>query len=223
MSHLDLETLARLIDEPATAAEAAHLEVCAECRRELDAMRDDVAALKELPDLLPPPPRAWPALEARLRNEGLIREPGRELAGGARFRLAASVALLILGGMSGFALRGWLGDTPAAPIRSGPMATAATGAVASPPATAEEAERVLREAEAAYLAALARYAEFAPAGRASDPVARLAALEDILFTTREALDAAPADPIINGYHLSALAQREATVRQIALTPGDRWY
>ena len=218
MSHLDLETLARLIDEPATAAEAAHLEACAECRSELDALRDDIAALKELPDLLPPPPRAWPALEARLRNEGLIREPARVHAGGARFRLAASVALLILGGISGFALRGWIGASPAAP-----MATVVPGAAASTPATADEAERALREAEAAYLAALARFAEFAPASRTSDPVARLAALEDILFTTREALNAAPADPIINGYHLSALAQREATVRQIALTPGDRWY
>ena len=104
MMHLTLETLARLVDEEATPAEAEHLRRCVSCREELETLRDEVAALAELPRLVPPPPSAWPALEKRLRAEGLIApapEAGRvpEAArpspwGGARLlRLAAAIAL----------------------------------------------------------------------------------------------------------------------------------
>jgi hypothetical protein len=72
-------------------------------------------------------------------------------------------------------------------------------------------------AEAAYLRALARFTEAAPSS-GTDPVARLAALESILMTTQAALQEAPADPVINGYHLTALAQRDAVLRQIAVQP-----
>jgi hypothetical protein len=53
-----------------------------------------------------------------------------------------------------------------------------------------------------------------------DPVARLAALDNIVLTTAEALHEAPTDPIINGYHLSALAQRDAVLRQLAVRAAD---
>lgn len=92
------------------------------------------------------------------------------------------------------------------------------------PRTAEEAAMLLRDAESVYLDALARYAQLAGgAGEASDPLARLAALEGIVLTTREALGRAPADPVINGYHMTALAQREATLRQIAATSRNPWF
>jgi hypothetical protein len=54
------------------------------------------------------------------------------------------------------------------------------------------------------------------------PAARLAALEGILLSTGAALEAAPADPMINGYYLSAIGQREAMLRQIAAA-GEPWY
>ncbi len=57
----------------------------------------------------------------------------------------------------------------------------------------------------------------------ADPVARLATLESIAAITRSALDQAPADPIINGYHLTALAQKEATLRQIAASKNGKWF
>jgi hypothetical protein len=50
----------------------------------------------------------------------------------------------------------------------------------------------------------------------TDPVARQAALESILLTTNAALREAPADPVINGYHLTALAERDAVLKAIAV-------
>src|SRR6185437_5784145 len=147
-----------------------------------------------LPDLLPPPPAAWPALEARLEEEGLISRERTSPAAGADWRLrrVASLALFLLGGLGGYLLRGELAPTPA------------TEAVASAPARSrEEAQRALERAEGAYVAALARYAELADDPSAADPLTRLAALETIVRTTGEALAAAPADPVINGYHMTA--------------------
>jgi hypothetical protein len=92
------------------------------------------------------------------------------------------------------------------------------------PRTAEEAAVLVRDAESIYLDALNRYAQLtAGAEDGIDPLARLAALEGIVLTTREALGRAPADPIINGYHMTALAQREATLRQIATSTRNPWF
>lgn len=215
MIHLTLEALARLVDEPPEAAEARHLEACAACRRELETLGEDVAALNELPDLLPPRPGAWPALEERLVEEGLLGPARRDRLpdAGRILRLAASLALFLLGGASGFLLRGEAGF----PFPGSGEPRLVGAAAGSDPA------RSLEEAEAAYLATLARYAELSAPSSAADPVARLAALDNIVQTTREALNAAPADPVINGYHLTALAQREATMKQIVLASDDKWY
>ena len=91
------------------------------------------------------------------------------------------------------------------------------------PGTADEALEQLRAAEASYLDALTRFAEFSGGTAAGDPAARLAALEGIVLTTRAALGQAPTDPVINGYHLTALAQRDATLRQISATNNDSWF
>jgi hypothetical protein len=56
-----------------------------------------------------------------------------------------------------------------------------------------------------------------------DPYARLAALEAITSITRAALGQAPADPVLNGYHVTATAQRDATLRQIAAQTTDSWF
>jgi hypothetical protein len=96
-------------------------------------------------------------------------------------------------------------------------------AVALAPArTAEEAASRLRTAESGYLAALERYAELSGRIEEGDPLARLAALESIVATTRAALGRAPADPVINGYHLTAVAQRDALLRQVSAS-GQTWY
>jgi hypothetical protein len=91
------------------------------------------------------------------------------------------------------------------------------------PRTMDEAIVQLRQAEDLYLAALTRYAEMATQAGTGDPVSRLAALQSIVMTTQAALNQTPTDPVINGYHLTALSHRDAALRQVAAATGDRWY
>jgi hypothetical protein len=246
MSHLNLETLARLIDDTPDPTEAGHLDNCEQCRDELEAMRADVAALQMLPDVEPPIVQ-WVRLEQRLEREGLMRRNWRWQP--TALRAAAAVVIFVLGGISSALLmrsepREYLTqaeqpasrevqqieplvNTPATlaenQITAAPLPSVATQpATMQPPRTAEEAATRLRAAEADYLTALTRFSEFAGRMAEGDPVARLAALESIVATTRAALGRAPADPVINGYHLTAVAQRDALLRQVSAS-GQTWY
>lgn len=259
MSHLSLEDLARLLDEPSTSDEAAHLAACAACRDELDAMLAELRELRRLGPLAPPA-GAWDVLAARLvRDDALAPRAGwrRPL-----LRLAAALAIFALGGLAGALARGApaaapLAEATRAPAPTGaPPAPAAGAGAVTPPAaprpsapdepepsfaaepaedeaglepavavrTTEDAARAVESAERAYLMALTRYAEMAsPTAPEREAVARLAALESIVLTTRAALNEAPADPIINGYHLAALAQRDAVIRQVASKGSEPWF
>jgi hypothetical protein len=246
MSHLTLETLARLIDDAPDPTEAGHLDICRDCRDELEALRADAAALHALPD--PDPSLAqWVRLEQRLEREGLLRRSWRWQP--VALRMAAAVVIFVLGGVSAALVTRpsntrymTANDTPARQVIEQPVAvpapntTLASDAVtqAEPPVqrvpavalaparTAEEAASRLRTAESGYLAALERYAELSGRIEEGDPLARLAALESIVATTRAALGRAPADPVINGYHLTAVAQRDALLRQVSAS-GQTWY
>jgi hypothetical protein len=221
MQHLSTETLARLVDESPAHEERAHLEGCAACRQELEALRGQTAALADLP-ARSTPRRGWPLLEARLAREGLLRTPAPAAAGWSRGRLlraAAFVGLFLLGGAGGLVV----GRAPAGAGGNARPGGEAGWALAGEARTPEAAVRELQQAEAAYLAALNRYQELSGMAREADPAARLAALEGIVLTTRAALEAAPADPMINGYYLTALGQRDAVLRQIAQTSADPWF
>lgn len=85
-----------------------------------------------------------------------------------------------------------------------------------------EAAAALADAERDYLRALADYAATATAEDA-DPVTRLATLEGLVRATRHALERAPEDPVINGYHLAAMGERDAMLRQIARSSEETWY
>lgn len=210
MRHLDLETLARLVDEPATREEGAHLEGCTECAEEIRELRGQRDALLNLPGM-PPPSAAWAMLEERLEGEGLLRRAAPRRLRGPGLRIAASLVLFLGGGVAGAAWQ---------EARAG----AAPDPVAARPASAAQASLRLQEAQAAYLQALTQYAEMTGADDTADPVNRLAALEGIVLTTQAALQRAPADPVINGYHLTALGQKEAVLRQIARsTDNDTWF
>lgn len=249
MSHLTPETLARLIEEAPEPTEAEHLDHCTECRAELEAMRADVAALNMLPDPEPSPAQ-WLRLEQRLEREGLMRRRSRWQP--MLLRMAAAFVMFALGGASAaLVLRSTpqqqlvstdplprtvqpqqvpVLNTPVTitdsnrtpePVMVATRPTPASAEVLTP-RTPQEAAALLRTAESAYLAALSRYAELSGGGEEIDPLARLAALESIVATTRAALGNAPADPVINGYHLTAVAQRDALLRQVSAS-GQTWY
>ena len=226
MQHLMIETVARLVDEAPAATEAEHLEQCVECRALLEAMRADAAALRDLP-MIEPPPTEWPDLEQRLLDEGLIRRRAGAPAWRANaMRFAASLTLFVVGAASGVAwTRANTGPSPLASATGARTAGSGTPTLiaATEPETAEETIQLYRQAEALYLDALTRVAELDDQRTGGDPLARLAALESIATITRSALDQAPADPVLNGYHLTALAQREATIRQIAASKPGRWF
>jgi hypothetical protein len=214
MQHLNDEELARLVDEDPTDEEVAHLELCATCASEVMAMRQQTQALASLPDL-EPPPRLAARLHAGMAVEGLLLSNRSRRQ--AMLRVAASLALFAAGGLAGFVGRGATDVAPLARIDR------------SPPGSVAEAAQRLQQAESAYTAALAAYSEVGGSVPAPDPVNRLAALEGIVLTTRAALNEAPADPVINGYHLTALEQRDAILRQIESDPAQdendeqEWY
>lgn len=274
MQHLTLEALARLVDEPAGPDEAAHVASCLVCRRELDGMRAQTAALAGLDDP-DPAPEAWFRLETALRAEGLIRdEPARPAARYAArgwLRIAAGVALFLLGGAAGVYLRGHSSTTVASgpeTLRGDPVVVrpgedgrfASSAPVAGPdvdlrgPAVVEpvtgpgvrltstggggavpqarrrapspqeaSAARELAEAEAGYLAALQRYANIADPRSGADAATRMAALDRMVTTTRAALESAPDDPVINGYHLAALRERDELRRQMVQPAENDWF
>jgi hypothetical protein len=242
MSHLSLETIARIVDEGASADEQAHLAACRICTAELEGMREDVQSLHMMPDISPAP-EAWGALERRLTDEGLIRARPRFTLSSFTplMQMAAAVVLFIGGSVAGrmtapvvtqYVAAGEQrnntqatpGTSQQTPVQS-PAVSLTSNALSgnTQPRSAEEAAQMLRDMEELYLNALTRYAEFTSVPQTNDPVARLAALQSIVNTTQAALNAAPADPVINGYHLTALAQRDATLRQVAAATGDRWY
>jgi hypothetical protein len=82
----------------------------------------------------------------------------------------------------------------------------------------DEALVALRRYEVAYQHAAAYLADHDSTTRVDDSDAyraRLAALDRAGRAMSEALREAPYDPVINGYYLTTLGQREATLRQLA--------
>ena len=218
MEHLSLETLARLVDETPGPGEREHLAACAACASELEALRHQTEALGSMPALAPAA-EDWDVLEARLRSEGLVQDPGlRERSGLARtpgwMRTAAAVVLFLGGTGMGMALD--RGGGAVLPWESRPSA----GVPVADAATLDEAAGAVRLAEERYVAALSRYrqllAHHGGEGGVGDPASRFAALEYLVAAGQAAVRQAPADPFLNGLLASALAEREATLRTISV-------
>jgi hypothetical protein len=81
----------------------------------------------------------------------------------------------------------------------------------------------LLQAELAYRSALQRYAQAAEATRSADPQVRLAALERLVTATSTALERSPDDPVVNGYHLAAVRERDEVRRRIASDAQKNWF
>jgi hypothetical protein len=224
MSHLTIETLARLVDESPTAAEQTHLARCAACRAVLDDLRaqtTELAALGALPTV-EPPAHAWDRIATRVETDHLVpvHRPW-PLTGIAR---VAAAVLLFAGGM---AVGAFLTRAQSA-ARTDARAAAPNDDSGSAMTVAAKPEDIalarLRIAELMYTNALLDYAKITSPEPPRDAAARLATLETIVVTTRTALERAPADPLINSYYLAALAERETLLGQLRRTPeAGQWY
>lgn len=225
MEHLTLETLARLVDETAVGADAEHLAGCERCAAELDALREQTAALGALADMRPAR-GAWDTLEARLTSEGLIRrEPwfGGSMGTTPGWMRAAAAVMLFVGGAGLGAAFG--GDAVSLPGRAGPEATPFQ--LASNATSVDEAAEAVRVAERQFMDAMIRYRQLLDAENGGEPLgepgAHYAALEYLAAAAQVAVQQAPADPFLNGLLASTLAEREAARQEVVRRAGTDWY
>ena len=228
MLHLHTERLAELGDDTPTVEEAAHLAACNACARERDAYRALIAMAAAEREPFGLPLTRWDAIATELAGVESPLVPGITPARRMNRRalqVAAAVLLVAGGAIVGRVSAG----AHALPAGADQVASMATQ-VPSPPSaihpasdstpftSAEEARAAQRRSEALYQQAAAYLARVDTTGIGSgSPVAfqsRLAALDRVISTTREAMREAPHDPVINGYYLTTLGQREATLRQL---------
>ncbi|MEO7714131.1 MAG: hypothetical protein ABIV10_14540 [Gemmatimonadaceae bacterium] len=229
MLHLSTERLAALADDHATADESAHLATCAACARERDAYRALVAMAGAERSAFGLPLTRWDTIASALEagaGSGAPADltPRRTLRVASRWPLRAAAGLLLLAGgaVLGRATAG-TDVTPGTPSAS----TSTTQVVADSGArlvsdaafaSIEDARAAQRRSEQLYQQAVAYLAQYdSTAVDDGSPVAyksRLAALDRVISATGEAMREAPHDPVINGYYLTTLGQREATIRQL---------
>lgn len=219
MLHLSTERLASLVDESPTPAELVHLTGCAECTRERAMFRSlaDLAAAES--KRIGSPLTSWESLAPALLADGVI-DDGRVLRLGARhgrrpWLQAAAVVLFIAGGM--MAGRYTAGASPL-PMNVGSQPVASLIDTTARFTSAAEARQAQAQSQALYETATAFLAQQDTTSRSADSPTtirtRLAAIEQTQDVMGEALKKAPYDAVINGYYLSTLGQREATLRQL---------
>ena len=217
MSHISPERLAALVDETAMPHEASHLAECAECTDELAAHRRLVRLALAEASREGPPLNDWAALGAMLKAEGIVSTmplaPPRAARTVWAMRIAAGLVLVAGSALAGRWSAGF--DFPAAPQQAASTASAAAAPVFASP---QAAMQVLTSSQqqysdaAAYLAAQDTTSHFIGLN-VNTYRARLTALDNIVASTRTALYQAPQDPVLNQYYLSAMAAREATLKQ----------
>ena len=222
-SHLPDERLAALIDEPPTPAELAHLASCERCAAERAAQRSLREMARAHGARIGEPLTTWEALAPALRADGIIDTGEWRVARRPRLWdsvwLQAAAAILIA--LSGIAYGRYSAVGSVLPGHvAGSDSTVSFSSVEEARA-AQERYQTLYESAALYLAghdsSLVEHESPAAMRR------RLATLDEVGATVRQALSKSPGDPVINGYYLTTLEQREATLRQLnaALPVGIR--
>lgn len=220
MSHISPERLAALVDETATPEEASHLAACTPCTAELAAHRRLVRmALTDTPRE-GAPLNDWASLGAALKAEGVISAAPIAVAPPARaqwaVRIAAGLLLVTGSALAGrWSAGGGLPSVAPQAAQSTPAASAAAAPVFESPQAAMQvltASQQQYSDAAAYLAAQDTTSHFIGLN-VNTFRARLTALDNIVASTRAALYQAPQDPVLNQYYLSAMAAREATLKQ----------
>jgi hypothetical protein len=234
MSHLSTDRLAALGDDEPTPAEAAHLSACAECAREQAAYRTLVAMAHAERDSIGLPLTRWDAIAGALAAESSA-EARPLLAPAApstrtyvrrftRMPLQAAAAVLLVA--AGMVAGRMTASVPSVPGQSITQTSERAGLArnVSLPAdsiffsSVDDARDAQARSEAIYLRATAFLAQQdSSAASDANPVvvqSRLAALDQATSTMQKAMRQAPHDPVINGYYLTTLGQREATLRQL---------
>jgi len=98
VEHLTLEQLGDLIDERLAGAEQGlideHLALCAGCAERLSQLETLIAAARDLPGEIAPPPTVWNAVRTQIQPVRATRRPFRwQLAAAAVLLVAASSAI----------------------------------------------------------------------------------------------------------------------------------
>jgi len=229
MLHLSTDRLAALGDDqpPPTPAEVAHLATCAECARERGAYQTLVAMAHAERAPLGLPLTRWESIASALAAEEvplLVRRPPTSRA--ARWPLQVAAGLLLVAGGAMFG-RMSAGTSPLRGVATQRLTAAGAGtssterlAAESVFASVDEARAAQTRSEQLYQQAAAFLAQHDSSGAADGPIAvrsRLAYVDRVLSATRQAMREAPHDPVINGYYLTTIGQREATLRQLNTT------
>jgi hypothetical protein len=218
MEHLNLEQLARLVDEQPTPEEQRILDKDPGLKRELEALRSQTRSLRDLPALLPPP-GGWHQLEKTLVSAGLISSPAGPIVWRKWLQVAAALVIFI--GGTAF---GWVtAEAPASVwVRGGnPVAravsTGAPGSIQEALLRVETTEREYRQASAHYRLFLNEHAgqQINP-----NPATRVPFLDAMVAAGYLAAEALPADPFINAFLIETLAERDQTLRQVRQ---DNWH
>ena len=220
MQHLSIERLAELGDVEPTRDEAEHLASCAQCARERAAYRRLAGLAGGERSRIGVPLTAWDALRTRLVEDGLIARDDsawrRVTLGGTRrvLQMAAGLVLMAGGLVAG---RLTTGMSYMQALAIGNDAPAAESAGPAQFASSAEALAVLNQAYERYSSAATYLAatDTVTSGQAFERFrARLAFLDQVAQTTREALAEAPQDPFINQYYVSTLGARDATLQRM---------
>ena len=243
MSHLSAERLASLADSGTSPApgEVIHLAECAACAAERRAYATLVTDARAERGALAAPLTTWDGIAAGLRAEGLLPATttgARRAASRSRnwWMSAAAAAMLLSAGLAvgrASAVAGPLAVVPASaaatttPQDSFPVPGRSAAEVLVPDyESVAEAQAALAQFEVAYQHAVAYLADNDTTAQLDAPEdyrTRLVALDRAGRTMREAMEKAPYDPVLTGYYLTTLGQREATLRQlnVAVPAGAR--
>jgi len=161
----------------------------------------------------------WESLAPALIADGVI-DNGRTVRLGSRraprpWLQAAAAVLFVAGGMMAGRYTAGASVLP----KVGGASTVASSMDTTPRfSSAADARQVLAQSQALYETATAFLAQHDTTSHLADSPtairARLAAIEQTQDVMGEALKKAPYDAVINGYYLSTLGQREATLRQL---------
>jgi hypothetical protein len=221
MVHLSNETLSELLDGSPAPGMQEHLASCSVCQGELEVLRRMRTQLRDLP-ALDPPPDLWSRIEERLpfgRERRRLSRPG-PLA----LRVAAMAAVFVIGLALGQVFqRGESVSDVAQPVAGVPL-TVVDADEPAPPASVTEMLAEVRRLASEYDAALMNLERMAQGQGAPGPSSlvrqRLANLEALVEASRAALATDPADPVLNSYLFTAVAERDAMVSQLASARGS---